>query len=173
MVIRRSFKKQGVCTLRSVQVGLSRAGTGQSSLDHDMQRDRSRTLGGLRGRARGVKEHGYRLGQRVGVGMLMVEVVRVYVLTGWRRRYVCWQGRGWGRGRQLKVDREIAVVLERERRGDDGVVRGRRLLRVAFGDRGGPLWRHRWGGLSGDKAGTSRGLDEVSCKRTQLTESHH
>lgn len=80
-----------------------------------MQRDRSRALRRLVGRARWVEQHGDGLGQRVGVGVLMVEVVGVYVLAGRRGWFVCWQGRGGRRGRQLKAHREVAVVLQRER----------------------------------------------------------
>lgn len=80
-----------------------------------MERDRGWTLWGLIGGARGIKQHGNRLGERVGIGVLMVEVVGVYVLAGWRRWYVCWQGWGGRRGRQLKGHREAAVVLQRKR----------------------------------------------------------
>lgn len=48
-----------------------------------MQRDRSRALRGLDGAWR-VKQHGYGLRQWVGIGVLMVQVVSVYVLP-WRR----------------------------------------------------------------------------------------
>lgn len=72
---------------------LSRAGTGQGSLYHDVQRDGGRTLGGLDGRARWVEQHRYGLGKWVGVGVLMVEMVCVYVLTGRGGRSVCWQRR--------------------------------------------------------------------------------
>lgn len=86
-----------------------------------MQRDRSGALRRLIGRAWRVKQHGYGLRQGMGVGVLMVEVVGVYVLAGRRRWYVCWQGRGGRRGRQLKAHREVAVVLQRKRWGVDGM----------------------------------------------------
>lgn len=76
-----------------------------------MQRDRSRALRRLIGRAWWVKQHGYGLGKWVGVGVLMVEVVGVYLLAGRRGWYVCWQGWGRRRGRQLKAHGEVAVVL--------------------------------------------------------------
>lgn len=93
---------------------LSRAGTGQGSLDHDVQRYGSRALGRLIGRARWVEKHWYGLGQRMGVGVLMVEVVGLYVLAGWRRWYVSRQGWGWRRGRQLEAHGEAAVFLQRK-----------------------------------------------------------
>ena len=99
---------------------LSRAGTGQGSLDHDVQRDGSRPLGRL-GRTRRVEQHGYGLGQRVGVGVLMVEVVGVDVLAGRRGWDVSWEGRGGRWGRELKAHGEAAVVVQRERGGDDGM----------------------------------------------------
>lgn len=79
-----------------------------------MQRDGSRALGRLIGRAWRVKQHWYWLGQRVGVGVLMVEVVGVYVLAGRRGRYVSWQGWRGRRGRQREAHGEVAVVLQRK-----------------------------------------------------------
>lgn len=79
-----------------------------------MERDRSWALRGLGG-AWGIEQHGDRLGERVRVGVLMVKVVGVYVLAGRRRRYVCWQGWGGRRGRQLKGHGQAALVLQRKR----------------------------------------------------------
>lgn len=72
---------------------------------------------------------------------------------------MCRKGRGGRRGRQLKAHRE-AVVLDRKRGGDDGMVW---VLRVALSDGGGPLRRHGGRGLGWHKTGTSSGLGEVTC----------
>lgn len=50
----------------------------------------------------------------MGVGVLMVEVVGLYVLAGWRRWSVSRQGWGRRRGRQLEAHREDAGVLQRK-----------------------------------------------------------
>lgn len=72
---------------------LSRTGSRQGSLDHDVQRDGGWALGGFYGGAWRVEQHRYGLGQRVWVGMLMVKVVGVYVLAGWGGRDV--SGQRW------------------------------------------------------------------------------
>lgn len=122
--------------LRAVGVRLSRAGAGQGPLDHDVQRDGRRPLGRLHGGAGRVEQHGYGLGQRVGVGVLMVQVVRVDVLAGGRGGPVRGQRGRRRRGRQLEV------LLQGEVGGLDQAV-----LRAALGDRGGPLGGHRRRGL--------------------------
>lgn len=86
-----------------------------------MERDRGWTLGGLIGGTWGIKQHGNRLGEWVGVGVLMVEVVGVNMLAGWRRWNVCWQRWGGRRGRQLKGHRKAALVLQRKWRWVDGM----------------------------------------------------
>lgn len=139
---------------------LGGARAGQGALDHDVQRDGRRPLGRLDGGAGRVEQHGDGLGERVGVGVLVVEVVRVDVLAG---------GRGWpvrgqrgrrGRGRQLEAQRQAAVLLQREVGGVDEVAGGEAVLRAALGDGRGPLGGHRRGGLGRRQAG----LAEVDCK---------
>lgn len=77
--------------LRAVGVWLSWARAGEGALDHDVQRDGRRPLGRLHGGAGRVEQHGDGLGQRVGVGVLVVQVVRVDVLAGRRWGPVCGQ----------------------------------------------------------------------------------
>lgn len=55
-------------------------------------------LRGLVGGAWQVEKHWDGLGQWVRVGVLMVEVVGVYLLAGWGGGNVSWQRRGGRRG---------------------------------------------------------------------------
>lgn len=148
LVLCGHFKKQRVRTLWPIRVWLSRAGTGEGSLDHDVQRDRSWPLRRLGGWARWIEQHRYRLRKRVGVRVLMVEVVGVYVLSRRRGWFVRGEGRRGRRGRQLKAHWDVAGLIPRVWRGIDVLAGSWGVLRVSFGDGGGPLRRHRWRWLS-------------------------
>lgn len=164
LILWRSFKQEGVCTLQSIWVGLGWSRTGQGSLDHDVQWDGSGALGRVSGGAWWVKQHGNGLRKWVWVRVLMVEVVGVYVLAGRRRWHMGWQrwrGRRW---RELKAHREGDVVLYRKYWGIDGMTRCRGVFRVTLGDGGRPFRRHWWGGLGWHKTGSPRGLGEVTCR---------
>lgn len=149
---------------------LSRARTGQGPLDHDVQWDGGRAPGRLYGRALRVEQRWYGMGQRVGVGMLMVKVVGVNVLAGRGGGFVSWQGRGGRESGQLETQREAAVLLCGERGGGDGVARSR-VLCVAFCDRGGPLRGHGWRRFDRMETGPPRALSEVTCQCKNKTDN--
>lgn len=140
--------------LRAVRVWLSRARAGQGTLDHDVQWDGRWPLGRLHGGAGRVEQHRNGLGQRVGVGVLVVQVVRVDVLAGRRGGPVRGQWGRRGRGRQLEV------LLQ------GGLARlDQAVLRAALGDRGGPLGGHRRRRLGQRKL---PGLAEVNCRWAKI-----